>query len=685
MTTLSGLMAIVATRRGYGVSEALLRSAVGESQEPARVVDRLGELGILAQIVAADDLDDDFLPALAIDAAGQGRLIERRNGISLIGGAGDVVDPQDQTIVAFGRADLLDSRAGDVIAADPSGWFWPVLWRFRRFYYEAAALSAVINLLSLAGIIFMMTVYDRILPNLAYVTLWSLLVGVAIAMTFEFVTRTIRSQALDIAGKKIDLILGDSIFSHVLQTRLEARARSSGAYANLLKEFESVRGFVTSATLAAVADLPFALLFLVVTLLVGGPLVVVPLIAFLTVLALSLLVQRPMARIAGENLKEASVRHGTIIESLEGIETLKALRAEARMRRRHEVSSAAIAERAIVSQSWSNLSLNLTIAIQQGAGAILLTWGVYLAATGRVTSGALVACVQLNSRALAPLVTLSSLAVRYQQVRSALVGLNRIMAMPVDRDPARRLISQAEWKGEVELKDVVFRYDEDGAAALDGVSLKLRQGEKVAVLGRVGSGKSTLLRLMGGLYLPRAGQITLDGIDMGSIEPSDVRARLLLAGQDARLFHGTLRENLLIAARDPSDAAMIAVAERTGVAAIAAAHPLGYDRPIGERGDTLSGGQRQAVALARALLAQAGTYLLDEPTSAMDQASETALLEYLRELGAQGSGFVVVTHKQSLLPLVDRVVVMDGGKIVADGPREAVVRALAGGHIRTAA
>jgi ATP-binding cassette subfamily C protein LapB len=586
--------------------------------------------------------------------------------------------------LAFGQPRSLDPRANDLVPNRSTGWFWPVLWRHRRYYYEAAALSAVINLLSLGGIIFMMTVYDRILPNLAFVTLWSLLAGVGLAMLFEFISRTVRGHALDSAGKKIDLILGDSVFSRVLATRLENKARSSGAFANILKEFESVRGFVTSATLVTIADLPFALLFLVVCAIIGGSLVAVPLIAFLIILGLSLLVQIPMARLANENLREAAVRHGTVIESLEGLETLKALRAEGLMRRRHEISSGFIAERAMTSQSWSNLVLNVTMAVQQAAGALLLAWGVYLASKGEATAGALVACVQLSSRALAPLVTLSSLAVRFQQVRSSLGSLNNIMSLPLDRDPDRHLLSSESWRGDIEVRGATFRYEQGGQPALDNVSLSIRQGEKVAILGRIGSGKSTLLRLISSLYRPQEGQVLLDGVDMTAIEPADIRAALLMVGQDARLFHGTLRENLVVAAPYATDERLLRVAEATGVTALAAAHPLGFDRGVGERGDTLSGGQRQAVAVARALLADASTYLLDEPTSAMDQQSEAELLKTIAGLGERGAGYVIVTHKNSILSLVDRVIIMDAGQVIADGPRDAVLQALAEGKVRTA-
>lgn len=679
------LVAQCLAMRGHAVSKAALQAQTSGAED--QMLRGLAELGIEGDWLAAGKVSGDLLPAVAMLGDGAAVIVTHCDGgtFRVPGGNGTGIDSADvMRLLVFAPPHNADARADDLVAGKGAGWFWPVLWRHRRYYYEAAALSAVINVLSLAGIIFMMTVYDRILPNLAFVTLWSLLAGVAVALLFEFIARTVRGHALDAAGKKIDLLLGDTVFSRVLGTSLQARAQSSGAFANILKEFESVRSFVTSATLVTIADLPFALLFLLVCALIGGSLVLVPLAAFVLILSLSLLVQVPMARLANENLRESAVRHGTVIESLEGLETLKALRAEGRMRRRHEISSGFIADRALSSQGWSNLVMNITMAVQQGAAALLLAWGVYLASTGEATAGALVACVQLNSRALAPLVTLTSLAVRFQQVRSSLASLNNVMQLPLDRDPSRHLLSSDGWRGDIEVRNASFQYEQGTSPALNDVSLTIRKAEKIAILGRIGSGKSTLLRLLAALYRPAEGQVLLDGVDMTAIDPADIRANLLLVGQDARLFHGTLRENLMVAAPQASDQKMLAMAEMTGVTALAAAHPLGFDRGVGERGDTLSGGQRQAVAIARALLAEAPFYLFDEPTSAMDQQSEAELLRAIGTIADRGAGYVIVTHKNSILSLVDRVIIMDAGRVIADGPRDAVLQALNTGQVRTA-
>jgi ATP-binding cassette subfamily C protein LapB len=686
---LADAVALCLSLRGIPKSAALVRQTLPpDSDEDATVVAGLSGLGVEAAWCDPGGLPADVAPAVVRLADGRAAVLldftadaatVRVPGLAPEHIARDAV----ARILLLKGAENRDRRADDLVADSGRGWFWPVLWAHRRYFGEAAALSAVVNILGLAGIVFMMTVYDRVLPNQTFVTLWSLAAGVGVAMLFELLSRTLRGHVLDGAGKKIDLVLGDAVFSRVLTTRLEHRAASSGAFANVLKEFESVRGFVTSASLTAVADLPFALLFLAVTALIAGPLVWVPLAAFAAVLALSLAVQPTLARYASEGLREGAVRHGTVIESLEGLETLKALSAEPRMRDRHVAASAKIAAVAVESQATTNFVIHLTTFIQQAAGVALLVWGVYLAASGDITGGALIAAFQLNSRALAPLVSLSSLATRFQSARSAMKSLDKIMALPVERDAARDYLSGEHWQGGLEARGVSFAYAADAPPVLSEVSLKIAPGERIAVLGRQGSGKSTLLRLLASLYRPTAGQILMDGVDLSAIEPGDVRRTVALVGQDARLFHGTLRENLRIAAPRATDADLLALAERTGVTDIAAAHPLGFDRPVGERGDTLSGGQRQAVALTRMLLARPKLLLLDEPTSAMDQKSEAEVMALLAQL-PRDTGIVLVTHKQAVLGIVDRIVVIDGGRVVADGPKSEILARLAQG-LRSAA
>ncbi|MFM9967845.1 MAG: type I secretion system permease/ATPase [Burkholderiales bacterium] len=643
--------------------------------------------------IRLEEITEDLLPAVVLFADGGASVLAKLDDRFATLSKGEHLESERLARSSFAarfngemlvirNASNRDVRADEWVPPSATNWFWPVIWRYRRYYYEAMSLAAIINILTLSGIIFMLTVYDRVLPNQAYVTLWSLAAGVAVAMVLEFLSRTARTWVLDSAGKKIDLVLGDSVFNHALRSRLEFRAQSSGAFANIFKEFEQVRAFVTSASLVAIADLPFAFLFIGVTAIIAGPLFLVPLAAFVVVTILALLLQWPLAKLAQEGLRESSVRHGTVIESLEGLDTLKTARAEPRMRARYDVSSEVISRTALKSSTLSGLTLNATVLVQQLGTVVLLVWGVYLVASGEVTSGAIIAAVQLTSRALAPLTNLTSLAMRFQHVRTAMASLNRVMKIPVEREAGRQYLSGTHWRGDLEVKAVTFSYRQDTPPVLREASLSIRRGERVAIVGRMGGGKSTLLRILAGLYRPTKGSLMIDGVDASQIEPADVRATTLLLPQDGRLFHGSLRENLAMSAPTATDEEILRFSEWTGVKAIAASHPKAFEQLVGERGDTLSAGQRQAIALTRVLLAHPKVYLLDEPTSSMDQASETSVLQGLRDhLG--DATLVVVTHKASLLALVDRLIVIDNGMVVADGPKMEVLKALNDGRVRT--
>ncbi|MCU0757748.1 MAG: type I secretion system permease/ATPase [Steroidobacteraceae bacterium] len=562
-------------------------------------------------------------------------------------------------------------------------WFWGTLWRYRGYYGEAAFAAVLANVLTLAGTFFVMNVYDRVIANQAYVTLWTLAVGVTVAIGFEFAARSLRGWLIDSAGKKADLVIGARLFQHALATRLEHQPASPGAFASHLREFESVRDFASSLTLVTLTDLPFLALFLAVIVAIAGPLAWVPIALIPLVALVTGLAQIPLARYVGENLREASLRQGLLVESLAVAETLKALRAEGLMQGRYEHASAATAATAMKSRLLTQVVLNFCAAMQSLTTVVMVVWGAYLIGEGRLTIGALIGAVMLASRSLAPVGSLAGLAVRWQQARSALRTLDALMARPADRDPARDYLAKPVAEGALQVRGLAFGYAPDRPPAIRGLDWAVARGERVAILGRIGSGKSTLLKLLCGLYQPRGGQVLLDGIDLQQVDPADARRHLAYVGQEAQLLHGTLRENLKAGAPQAGDARMIEVARATGVDALAAQHPRGYDMPIGEKGAGLSGGQRQLIALTRALLAEPAVLLLDEPTSAMDNATEQQLMQAIVHFTA-GRSLVLVTHKLQLLAFVERVMVMDGGRCVADGPKQAVMQALSEGRVRAA-
>ena len=473
-------------------------------------------------------------------------------------------------------------------------------------------------------------------------------------------------------------MLGAMLFRQALSVKMEHKPASSGSFANQLREFESVRDFATSATLAAISDLPFVLMFVGVIFAIGGPLGWIPLL-ILPLIIISVSIQWPLARVMKENLRESSLKQGVLIESIEGMETLKSTGGTANMQRRWQHFSALQSATSMKSRRLSSIATGTVTLLQQLQTVVLVITGVYLITAGTLSMGALIGTVMLAGRATAPLGQVIGLAVRFQQAKAALESLNKLMAMPQDRDPAQDYLPAPELSGQIALKKIGFAYPappmQPNPPVLTDINLSIAPGERVAILGRIGSGKSTLLRVMSRLYSPTEGQIFTDGLDVNQIDPADWRRAVGFVNQEARLFHGTLRENVMLGCPDASVEEFLRVLRLTGLDQFAASHPRGVNLPIGENGDGVSGGQRQLISLARTLLARPRLLLMDEPTSAMDAQTEAQFLEHMHR-ATQGQTLVVVTHRPSLLNLVDRVIVMDNGRVFADGPKANVLTAL---------
>lgn len=567
-----------------------------------------------------------------------------------------------------------DQQESDVPVRE-RGWFWRSLLTYSPLYIEAIVAGILVNVLAVAGSLFVMNVYDRVVPNNAVETLMVLATGTAIAAGFEFLARTLRAYFLDIAGKKADEVIASTIFSHALGMRMLSRPPAAGVFAAQLREFESVRDFITSATMTAVMDLPFIAFFIAIVGLIGGPLYVVPLVAVPVVLLVGLAAQWPLAYATRAMQRDSAQRHGLLVESLEGAEVVKAMRAEGAMLRRYEDYTALAAESSNRARLISMLVVNFAVLTQQLVTIGVIIWGVYLIADGDLTVGGLIASVMLTGRGLAPLQTVAALMMRYQQARAAYITLDRLMKQPVERAPGQQFTRRDEIKGELSFVDVHFKYTGSATDSLSGVSFSVQAGEHVAILGRVGSGKSTLLRLAAGLYPSTKGTVRIDGVDLAQMDPADYRSDIGYVPQEPMLFLGSLRDNIALGNRYADDAEILNAARIAGIDGMINGHPSGLQMHIGERGSTLSGGQRQAVANARAFLVQPKILLLDEPTSAMDNSAETRYIASLADF-AKGRTLVLVTHKPTMLSLVSRVIVIDGGRVVMDGPRDDVIRQL---------
>jgi ATP-binding cassette subfamily C protein LapB len=570
--------------------------------------------------------------------------------------------------------------------ADTAGrhWFWGAILAQKSVFKDVLAAALLINLFGLAMPLFTMNVYDRVVPNNAVETLWVLAGSMALVLLLDYLMRLLRGHFVERASARVDLKLSALIMERVLGMRMSQRPASVGAFASNLRSFETVRDFIASATITTLIDLPFTLLFLAVLAWICWPLVFIPLIGMVAVLSYSYLVQHRMRELSETTFRASAMRNATLVESVAGLETIKAHGIENQMQARWEKATAFLARVSSQLRLLSASSMYSVASFQQFANVAVLVAGVYLIHERMLTMGGLIAASILTGRALAPLGQVVGLLLQFQNAKTALAALEQIVATPGERDSETAFVHRPDIKGDIEFRDVHFGYPGSRVEVLRGISFRVRPGEKVLILGRVGSGKSTLQKLMLGLFVPTQGSVLFDGVDLRQLDPADVRRNIGYVEQDSLLFYGSLRDNILVRAPYVDDQSLVAAAELAGLSDFVNRHPDGYDMVIGERGGSLSGGQRQGVAIARAVLLEPPVLLLDEPTSSMDFTSEVQLKDRLRTY-AQHKTMVIVTHRSTLMDLADRIIVLDEGKIVADGPRDKVVAALQSGQIARAA
>ncbi|MDH3526926.1 MAG: type I secretion system permease/ATPase [Gammaproteobacteria bacterium] len=613
---------------------------------------------------------------------GNARLImpESREGVSERP-LGQLADEYCGYAIFLQQEYRFDERTRDTVITRPKHWFWDTISGSWPIYGEVLLASLLINLFALASPLFIMNVYDRVVPNHAVETLWVLAIGVATVFGFDLLMKTLRGYFVDVAGKRADVILSAALFERVLGTKLAARPPSVGAFANNLHEFDSFRDFFTSASLTALIDLPFLLLFILIIWLIGGPMAWIP----LTVLPLSLLtgylVQRALAGKIEQLLKYGSQKQATLVEVLTGLETVKGLGAESPLQRRWEKIVGNIANLGLKTRFLSSSAVNITVFLQQMATVAVVIYGVYRIAEGELSLGGLIACTILTGRALAPLAQVAATLSRYHHAKASYKSTDTLMALPLEQSPDKNFLNRPIIEGSLEFKNVSFTYPGQPVEALNGLSFKLNAGDKVAIIGRIGSGKSTIEKLILGLYEPDSGAILIDATDIRQLNPADVRRNIGYVPQDTTLFYGTVKDNITLGMPYADDSSVLRAAEIAGVTEFISKHPLGFDLQVGERGEGLSGGQRQSIVAARALLRDPPIVVMDEPSNAMDNTTEEMFKTRLSTwLG--NKTLVLVTHRASLLSMVDRIIVLDSGRVIADGPKEQVLEALKQGQIR---
>lgn len=573
----------------------------------------------------------------------------------------------------------FDFNRGEMIPRATS-WFRDTLKRSRWLYIDAIAASLLINLIGLATPLFVMNVYDRVVPNQAEATLWVLAIGITGVFFFDLLLKTLRGLCLDLAGKKTDLIISATLFERIVGMAMKFRPARVGSFAQNIHEFQSLRDFLASLTLASVIDLPFTLLILAVIAMIGGHLVWIPVLAFPLVALIGWALQRPLAETMQRTMALAGERQSSLIESLAGLDAVKVNNAESERQYLWEQTIGTLSRLELRARMLSSLAMNATLLVQQLAGVVVVVLGVYQIMAGNLSMGGLIACYMLTSRALGPLTQVSGLLTRYQQARVTLDSVNQMMELPQERRADERPLKRQSLQGAIEFRQLDFHYPDQQQAALVGINLSVRPGEKIGIIGRSGSGKSSLAKLIVGLYQADAGSLLVDGIDVRQLDVSDLRHNIGYVPQDIQLFSGTLRDNLVSGARYVEDELVLQAAELAGVHEFARLHPKGYELQVGERGQNLSGGQRQNVALARALLLDPPILLLDEPTSSMDNTGEERLKQRLSAVIGTKT-LLLVTHRASMLSLVDRLIIVDRGQIIADGPKGSVMEALKKGQI----
>ena len=568
-----------------------------------------------------------------------------------------------------------DERTPETLNLPSRHWFWGTLLKSWRIYRDVLIASVIINLIVIVSPLFVMNVYDRVVPNNSVDTLWVLAIGAGVAYIFDFLLKTARAYFIDLAGKKSDILLSAQMFEQSMSIQLAARPPSVGSFARHLQEFDYIREFITSSTVATLVDLPFCLFILAIIAALAGPVVLVP-IAGMVILAIHGLAIQPGLRAAIENTQRTSAqKHATLVETLCAIEGVKAQGAQGSLQHRWEKLSAHIASWDIRARMLTTSASNLSALVIQSCTIAIVVYGVYRIVDLQMSMGALIASVLLSSRALAPIAQLAALSTRYYQARSALTALNKVMELPQEELSHDSSLTTPDASREISFEQVSFAYPNQSGDALSEISIRIEAGEKVAILGRIGSGKTTLQKLLLRFFTPGKGQIKLDHIDIQQISPHELRRRIGYVAQDTTLFFGTVRDNIAFGSSHASDDRILEVARLCGVTEFTDNHPKGLLMPVAERGSNLSGGQRQTIALARALLNDPPILLMDEPCSAMDSVTESTICDRLKEI-SRNKTLILTTYKPAMLELVDRLIILDKGRIVANGPKDQVLDAL---------
>jgi ATP-binding cassette subfamily C protein LapB len=560
-------------------------------------------------------------------------------------------------------------------------WFWGTISKSWRIYRDVLIASFLIHVFSLATAFFILIVYNRVIPNNAVETLWVLAIGVMVLYLFIVLLRSLRSYFVDLAGNKANIIISSLLLKKVMNLKLEARPQSIGSFTKNLQEFDGIRDFVTSFSITAVIDLPFMVISLIAVWYIGGSITLILLFSIALLAFYSFFIQVRLRKAVGNTFKASSQKNAILVEGLSGLESIKITGAESQIQRAWEEAVSYIARWSSNARFLSSTVNDLANFLMHASVVAIVIAGVYKIADGYLTTGGLIALVILSRMVLAPMGQVVGLATRYQRAKEALETLNEIMELPVERPPGKTFLHRTRFQGAIGVKNLSFSYPGQTTKVLNNINIDIHAGEKVGIIGSIGSGKTTLGKLLLGLYEPNSGMVSMDGTDIRQIDPAELRHFIGYVPQDIVLFRGTVRNNITMGTHDVDDGTIIRASALAGVDDFVKKHPLGFDMQVSEFGRGLSGGQRQCIVMARAILLDPPVLVLDEPTSNMDNRTELRLRKKLAEV-IPGRTLILITHRASLLEMVDRLIVIDNGAIVADGPRDSVLEAMKRGQLK---
>ena len=562
-----------------------------------------------------------------------------------------------------------------VLKHEKHHWFWGTLAYSKKIYADVIVASILINLFVMSTPIFTLNIYDRVVPNNATDTMWVFAVGIMTIYVFDMTLKFLRSYFLEKAAKKSDVIMSSMIFEKVMNLTMASKPSSIGSFANNIKDFESIRGFFTASSVATMIDLPFVIIFLIIIYILAGWIVIVPIISGLIIFIYSFIIKRPMLESIESTYEAAATKNAILIESLSALETIKALGISGQYQWKWEEACGDVVEKGMRSKNLSNsISTFVNFIIQSNTVAMIIT-GVYAIGRKDLTMGGLIAIVMLGSRMLAPLAQFASLIANYEHTKTAYKAIDDIMKMDVEREDEKKFVQRPLFEGKIEFQNVSFIYPGTEKKVLDNVSFTIHPGEFVGIIGTNGSGKTSIEKLILGLYEPTEGSILIDGIDIKQIDPADLRKNIAYVPQETILFKGTLKENITIRLPDAEDEEILSVSHKSGVKRFVDVHPMGFDMPVGERGDGLSGGQKQSISVARAFINDAPIVLLDEPTTSMDSTNEANFAHVLEEY-SKDKTTLLISHKNTLLSKTKRLILLEQGRVLLDGKREDVIRQL---------